>query len=53
MIRKVIAAIHLHGAGLWLKGARFHRKPPAPVEQVTLGAPAAARPRGKADGLTG
>lgn len=38
MTVKVIAAIHWHGARLWLKGARYHRKPPPPEETVTVDA---------------
>ncbi len=37
MTLKVISSIHLHAVRLWLKGATFHRKPPAPDEAVTLG----------------
>jgi DUF1365 family protein len=37
MTLKVIASIHIQGAWLWLKGANFHRKPPAPRDSVTLG----------------
>ena len=32
---KVLAAIHWRALHIWLKGARFHRKPPAPLEEVS------------------
>jgi DUF1365 family protein len=28
-------AIHWQALKIWLKGARFHRKPPPPIEEVT------------------
>jgi len=44
MTIKVIASIHIQGAWLWMKGAKFHRKPPAPRESVTLPVPGAQPP---------
>jgi DUF1365 family protein len=41
MTLKVVAAIHLHAVRLWLRGARFYRKPPVPYELVTFGTSAA------------
>lgn len=35
MTLKVVAAIHWHAFRLWLDGARFHRKPEPPSEEVT------------------
>ncbi len=35
MTIKVIAAIHWEALKLWGKGARFHRKPPPPVREVS------------------
>ena len=35
MTHKVIAAIHWQALRLWLKGARFHRKPAPPAEPVS------------------
>ena len=35
---KVIAGIHWEALKLWIKGARYHRRPPAPEAPVTLGA---------------
>ncbi|MCG6967337.1 MAG: DUF1365 domain-containing protein [Chromatiaceae bacterium] len=32
---KVLMAIHWQALKIWLKGARFHRKPPPPIEEVT------------------
>lgn len=32
---KVMAAIHWHGARLWLKGARYRPKPPPPLDAVS------------------
>lgn len=42
MTLKVIAAIHWQALRLWLKGARFHRRPAPPARPVTL-VPADAR----------
>jgi DUF1365 family protein len=36
MTVNVIASIHIHAMRLWLKGAIFHRKPPAPRQTVTI-----------------
>jgi DUF1365 family protein len=36
MTIKVMASIHIHAVRLWLKGATFHRKPPAPQQTVTI-----------------
>ncbi|CAN5140602.1 DUF1365 domain-containing protein [soil metagenome] len=33
---KVIAAIHFEALRLWLKGARFHRRPEPPVQSITI-----------------
>jgi DUF1365 family protein len=33
---KIITAIHWHGLRLWLKGARYHRRPPLPGKDVTV-----------------
>ena len=33
---KVVAAIHYQALRLWLRGAKFHSAPTAPVEQVSL-----------------
>ncbi len=49
MTFKVMAAIHLHALGLWLKGARFHRKPPPPRDSVSVGAMPAAGPSQRGD----
>jgi len=35
MTVKVIAAIHWQALRLWRKGARFHRRPPPPAEEVS------------------
>lgn len=35
MTLKVVAAIHWHALRLWLRGARFHRKPSPPRHEVT------------------
>lgn len=35
MTHKVMAAIHWQALRLWLKGAKFHRKPPPPAEPVS------------------
>jgi DUF1365 family protein len=35
---KVIAAIHFEAAKVWLKGARYRRKPPAPLDSVSASA---------------
>jgi DUF1365 family protein len=35
MTLKVVAAIHWHALRLWLDGARFHRKPEPPSQEVT------------------
>lgn len=35
MTHKVVAAIHWQALRLWLKGAKFHRKPPPPAEPVS------------------
>jgi hypothetical protein len=35
MTLKVILAIHWHALRLWLRGARFHRKPVPPAPEVT------------------
>lgn len=32
---KVLAAIHWHALKIWLAGARFHRKPAPPLEEIT------------------
>ncbi len=32
---KVIAAIHWQALKIWLKGGRFHRKPPPPFEEIS------------------
>lgn len=32
---KVLGAIHWQALKIWLKGARFHRKPPPPIQEVT------------------
>lgn len=32
---KVIAAIHWQALKIWLRGAKFHRAPPPPVQEVT------------------
>jgi DUF1365 family protein len=32
---KVMAAIHWQALKIWLRGARFHRKPPPPVNEVS------------------
>jgi DUF1365 family protein len=36
MTFKVIAAIHWHALRLWLKGARFHKRPKPPAESVSV-----------------
>ncbi len=36
LMLKVLAGIHWEALRTWLKGARFHARPPAPVEAVTL-----------------
>ena len=36
MTFKVIAAIHWHALRLWLKGARFHKRPAPPAESVSV-----------------
>jgi DUF1365 family protein len=33
---KIITAIHWHGLLLWLKGARYHKRPTLPSEDVTF-----------------
>ena len=33
---KVVAAIHWQAVKLWLKGAKYHQRPPPPDHQVTL-----------------
>lgn len=40
---KTIGAIHLQALRLWRKGARFHRRPAAPVEDVSVVEPARLR----------
>ena len=35
MTHKVFGAIHWHALRLWLKGARFHRKPAPPAEPIS------------------
>ena len=35
MTLKVVAAIHWQALGIWLRGARFHRKPPPPQHDVS------------------
>lgn len=35
MTLKVVAAIHWQAMKLWLRGFRFHRKPPPPADEVT------------------
>jgi DUF1365 family protein len=40
---KVMAAIHLEAAKLWLKGARFHRAPAPPEAFTTVAQPLGAR----------
>ncbi len=35
MTMKVMAAIHWQALKLWLKGARYHRRPPAPANPVS------------------
>lgn len=32
---KILAAIHWHALTIWIKGARFHRKPEPPLEEVS------------------
>lgn len=44
MTLKVIAAIHFHALRLWLKGARFHRRPGPPACEVSYGTDAAPDP---------
>jgi DUF1365 family protein len=41
---KVVAAIHFEALRLWLKGARYHRKPPPPAMPFTIGRNDAAIP---------
>lgn len=35
LMLKVLAAIHWQALKIWLRGARFHRAPPPPVQEVT------------------
>ncbi|MBO6837840.1 MAG: DUF1365 family protein, partial [Alphaproteobacteria bacterium] len=35
MTAKVVAGIHWEALRLWLKGARFHSKPPRPAAHIT------------------
>ncbi len=37
---KVLAAIHWEALRTWLKGAKFHGRPPLPAEAVTVVRPA-------------
>lgn len=37
----VVFAIHWQALRLWLRGARYHRRPPAPVRPATLASPVA------------
>jgi DUF1365 family protein len=36
LMLKVMAGIHWEALRIWLKGARFHSRPPAPAEAVTV-----------------
>ncbi len=36
LMLKVVAAIHWEALRTWLKGARFHGRPPLPEEAVTV-----------------
>jgi DUF1365 family protein len=36
LMLKVLAGIHWEALRIWLKGARFHGRPPAPAEPVTV-----------------
>jgi DUF1365 family protein len=40
LMLKVLAGIHWQALRIWLKGARFHARPPAPAEPVTVVRPA-------------
>jgi DUF1365 family protein len=33
---KVVGGIHWEAVRLWLKGARFHRRPTPPLDSVTV-----------------
>lgn len=35
LMLKVVAAIHWQAVKIWLRGAKFHRAPPPPVQEVT------------------
>ena len=43
---KVLAGIHWEALRIWLKGARFHARPPAPAQPVTVVGAATSRPAG-------
>ncbi len=39
LMLKVLAGIHVEALRTWLKGARFHPRPPLPAEPVTVVVP--------------
>ena len=43
LMLKVLAGIHWEALRTWLKGARFHARPPAPAEPVTVVSPRGLR----------